>query len=225
LAVSSGMLCFNKIVNRQGNEAMAAVLETQTEDLIKETAKKLFFSKGHIQATTQEIADEAGVNRALIHYYFRSRDLLFEQVLQEEMLRIRETMSEILGAKVSLREKINQFLNVFISHLIDYPYIENFIVTEIATNPKKLAEFHTVEIDRALAVIKRQLKEEIKNGTLAPIEIEHFMANMMSMCNYPMIAKPIIQNVFGFDEKAYRKFLLERKKVVYRTIFNEEPPT
>lgn len=224
MAVSGRMVCFvlTKLLNDEV-ASMATVLETQTEDLIKEAAKKLFFFKGRVNATTQEIADEACVNRALIHYYFRSRDLLFEQVLQEECARRNSALMEIFLSKTSLRSKISRFLNVFIEHLVDYPYIESFIITEINSCPSKLARFLTAEKSKVVSIIEKQLKEEIKSGTLAPIKIEHFMANMMSMCNYPLIAKPIFQGIFGFDEKAYRKFLLERRVVVYRAIFNEDP--
>lgn len=202
-----------------------ATEQLQTEDLIKETAKRLFFQKGHIHATTQEIADEAGVNRALIHYYFRSRDLLFEKVLQETMTNMFAKIEGIFITNTSLRVKISQFIDAFLEENIDYPYLENFMITEMARNPEKLKMFHPEERKAKIkGIVTRQLEEEIKAGLMPPIPIEHFMVNLMSLCNYPLVAKPVIQTVFGMNDADYRKFLLERKKIIYRSIFNEDLP-
>lgn len=69
--------------------------------------------------------------------------------------------------------------------------------------------------------VEQQLTEEIAAGTIAPIPIEHFMVNLMSLCNYPLIAKPMVQDLFHFDEAAYKKFLLERRNVVLQTMFRQ----
>ncbi|SKC89197.1 TetR/AcrR family transcriptional regulator [Ohtaekwangia koreensis] len=197
----------------------------QTEELIKETAKRLFFQKGHIHATTQEIANEAGVNRALIHYYFRSRDLLFEKVLDETIGVMHKKMDSIFLTNDSLRVKISRFIDAFIDQNIDYPYLENFLITEMAKSPEKIKQLPNQEKKEEFKkFIEKQLSDEIAAGTMAPIKLEHFIVNLMSMCNYPLLAKPLIQNAFGFDEHTYKNFLLERKRVVYRTIFNEDLP-
>lgn len=197
----------------------------QTEELIKETAKRLFFQKGHIHATTQEIANEAGVNRALIHYYFRSRDLLFEKVLDETIGAMHKKMDSIFLTNDSLRVKISRFIDAFIDQNIDYPYLENFLITEMAKSPEKIKQLPNQEKKEEFKkFIEKQLSDEIAVGTMAPIKLEHFIVNLMSMCNYPLLAKPLIQNAFGFDEPSYKNFLLERKRVVYRTIFNEDLP-
>lgn len=196
----------------------------QTEDLIKETAMRLFFQKGHIHATTQEIADEAGVNRALIHYYFRSRDLLFEKVLHETLGAMREKIDTIFSSQESLYNKISRFVEIFIDQNIDYPYLENFLVTEMVKNPAKVKELHPVEEkrERLKNILEKQINEEIAAGQIDAISIEHFMVNLMSLCNYPLIAKPMVQNFFGFDEAGYKKFLLERRNVVLQTLFKNK---
>ncbi|HEY9005411.1 TetR/AcrR family transcriptional regulator [Ohtaekwangia sp.] len=203
-----------------------ATEQLQTEELIKETARRLFFQKGHIHATTQEIADEAGVNRALIHYYFRSRDLLFEKVLQETMKSRTDKIDSIFSTNDSLRIKIARFIDVFIDDHIDLPYLENFLITEMTKSQDPMKNFHLAEERKVKIkeIINRQIQEEVARGLIAPITIEHFMLNLMSLCNYPLLAKPIMQTIFGMDEATYRNFLKERKKVVYRAIFNEDLP-
>lgn len=194
---------------------------TETEILIKETAKMIFFTKGHISASTKEIAKEAGVNRALIHYYFRSRDLLFNTVLEEAMRGLMGKIAAILGSEMDLRTKIRTFLDAFDDHTLQYPYLETFLVTEMAKNPEKMKELHPKNSEEIKGLIDEQLKLEIAQGKLLPITVNHFMTNLMSMCNYPLIGKPILQTIFGFEDTQYKTFLMERKKVIYQAIFNE----
>ena len=197
----------------------------QTEQLIKDTAKHLIFQKGVLKATTQQIADEAGVNRALIHYYFRSREQLLDTLLQEAILDTRKRMREIFTASNdSFKQKISKCLDVLMARASDYPYLENFIVSEVARHPEKVKLFCFKEKDKNDSIFRAQLQEEIDRGTLAPITKEHFMINLISMCHYPLLAKPILQTIHGMSEPEYKRFMQERKKVVFRTIFNEDPP-
>ncbi|HTG55334.1 MAG TPA: TetR/AcrR family transcriptional regulator [Niabella sp.] len=198
--------------------------QLETRELIKETARRLFFQKGHVKATTQEIADEAGINRALIHYYFGSRDLLFEKVLAETMWSRTDEIESIFATNDSLRIKISRFIDVFIDNHIDFPYLENFLITEMAKAPERLKQLQPDKRGRITAIVYRQLEEEIAAGLIGYITIEHFMVNLMALCNYPLLAMPVLQTILGMDEKAYREFLSERKKVVYRAIFNEDLP-
>src|SRR5271170_639213 len=103
----------------------------QTELLIKETAKRVFFQKGLLNATTQQIADEAGVNRALINYYFRSRNQLFKVVLEDAINETRDKIDLIFNSEESFKSKISKYLDVFIDRNAEFPYIQNFIITEI----------------------------------------------------------------------------------------------
>lgn len=197
----------------------------QTEQVIKDTAKRLYFQKGVLKATTQQIADEAGVNRALIHYYFRSREQLLETLLEEAILDTRVRMREIFNApNDSFKLKICKCLDVLMARAADYPYLENFIIAEVARNPEKANLFCLKEKDKKDSIFRAQLQEEIAKGTIAPITKEHFMINLISMCHYPLLAKPILQTIHGMSETEYKKFMQERKRVVYRTIFNENPP-
>ena len=196
----------------------------QTETLIKETAKRIFFQKGLINATTQQIADEAGVNRALINYYFRSRNQLFKAVLKDAVDETRQKVDAIFNSDESFKIKISKYLDVFIDRNAEFPYIQNFIITEIMQDPEKMKEHFSRKRNHMLKHIVPPLNEEIAKGNIAPINPEHFIVNMMSMCSYPLVAKPFIQNMFSYDDKMYRKFLQERKKVIYKVLFQEDLP-
>jgi TetR/AcrR family transcriptional regulator len=192
----------------------------QTEKLIKEKARILFFQKGFLNATTQEIADEAGVNRALIHYYFRSRDLMLDLLLEETLLEKKNRVRSILSSDLPFREKIAQYIDA----VVDYPYFENFIISEMARHPDRLKDFCAKDKNKSSDLIRDQLEAEIKKKRIAPISAEHFMVNLVAMCNYPLLAKSVLQAIHGMTDAAYKKFLQERKRVIYATIFNEEMP-
>jgi TetR/AcrR family transcriptional regulator len=201
-----------------------AIEEVQTEELIKQKARILFFQKGFLNATTQEIADEAGVNRALIHYYFRSRELMIETLLDETLHEKKKRMRTILSSSLPFREKIALYIDLVIDYSLTYPYLENFIISETARNPGKIQEFCARDKVKSVDLIREQLEAEIKKKRVARITPEHFMVNLTAMCHYPLLAKSVLQTVHGMTDAAYRKFLLERKQAIFGTIFNEEMP-
>lgn len=198
--------------------------EAQTEKLIKEKAKILFFQKGFLNATTQEIADEAGVNRALIHYYFRSREQMLETLLDETLLEKRDRVRSILTSGLSFRVKIASYIEAVVDYGLTYPYLENFIISETARRPDKIKVFCSMDRVKSSDLIREQLEAEIRNGKIAQMSAEHFMVNLSALCNYPLLAKSVLQTIHGMTDAAYRKFLQERKRIIFRTIFNEEMP-
>ena len=198
--------------------------EAQTEKLIKEKAKILFFQKGFLNATTQEIADEAGVNRALIHYYFRSRELMLEALLDETLQEKRDRVRSVLTSDLPFREKIANYIDTIVDYGLKYPYLDNFIISETARRPEKVKLFCAKDRFKSSDLIREALEHEIKKGKIAPISAEHFMVNLISLCNYPLLAKSVIQTIHGLTDTAYRKFLLERKDIIFRTIFDEDMP-
>ena len=202
---------------------MSTIPEVQTEAVIKEKAKTLFFQKGFLNATTQEIADEAGVNRALIHYYFRSRDQLMDTLLEEAVNEKREKARAVLSSALPFREKISLFIDIVVEYGLKYPYLENFIITETARNPEKVKVLCQTKV-KSSDLIRKDLEEEIAKGRLLPITAEHFVINLISLCNYPLLAKTLLQNMHGMSDTAYRKFLLDRKEIIYHAIFHEPLP-
>ena len=198
--------------------------EAQTEKLIKQKAKILFFQKGFLNATTQEIADEAGVNRALIHYYFRSRELMLEALLDETLQEKRDRVRSVLTSDLPFREKIANYIDTIVDYGLKYPYLDNFIISETARRPEKVKLFCAKDRFRSSDLIREALQQEIRKGKIAPISAEHFMVNLISLCNYPLLAKSVIQTIHGLTDTAYRKFLLERKHIIFRTIFDEDMP-
>jgi hypothetical protein len=121
-------------------------------------------------------------------------------------------------------EKMALYIHAIVDHGLTYPYLENFIISETARHPDKLKLICSRDKLKSSDLIRDQLNEEIKAGRIAPITAEHFMVNLSALCNYPLLAKGVLQTIHGMTDSAYRKFLIERKRVIYRTVFNGEMP-
>jgi AcrR family transcriptional regulator len=196
------------------------ILATDTEQLIKETAKRVFFAEGKLHATTQEIADAAGINRASIHYYFRSRQKLFDTVFIEATTEMRSKMQSIMEGGFSFRERTEKFIETFIEKSLKHPYLEMFIATEINTNPE--IQLHILKPGNEKERME-QLENDIKNavaeGRMKPITPHHFIISMMSLCSFPFLGRDIIKNAFSINDEEYKKLIAERKDVIIKLLF------
>ncbi|RFP63635.1 TetR/AcrR family transcriptional regulator [Hymenobacter lapidiphilus] len=195
------------------------VRDVQTEEHIKHTAKNIFFAEGNLHATTQEIADQAGVNRALINYYFRSRDQLFQQVLQEAMNSLFAKLHLLFTAKMDFREKIRQYIDTTIDQTATYPYLESFVIAELNRGGALTPRFPDHLRQALLGPFSDEVQAEVQKGTLPAATIEHFIINLMSLTTYPMMAKPIVKMIFNQDETTYRQCIHELKQQIFQLIF------
>jgi TetR/AcrR family transcriptional regulator len=196
------------------------VLATETEQLIKDTAKKVFFVEGKLHATTQDIADVAGINRASIHYYFRSRQLLFDRVFKEAIAEFQEKMKVVFEEELSFRQRTEKFIGAFIQRSIEQPYLEMFIITESNSRPgETLTMVRPPDGEKRLSKLKNGLAEEIAAGKMKPITVEHFMMTIMSLCSFPFLAQDIFKSVLEVDNTSYAKLISERKEVIMKLLF------
>ncbi len=192
-------------------------LDTNTEDIILKAARKVFTHKGFDGARMQEIADEAGINKALLHYYFRSKDKLFEAIFIEVLNTVFPKIIAVLMSPVSLFEKIEKVSFNYIEMLKKNPDLAIFVFHEISRNPIRLVgNFKNAGAD--FNIIKIQIEEEVKAGNMYPIKAEHLIANLISMCVFPFIARPVFMGMAGMDNDAYDQFLEERKQIIPQTI-------
>ncbi len=192
-------------------------LDTNTEDIILKAARKVFTHKGFDGARMQEIADEAGINKALLHYYFRSKDKLFEAIFKEVLNTVFPKIISVLMSSLSLFEKIEQVSFNYIEMLKKNPDLAIFVFHEISRNPIRLVgNFKNAGAD--FNIVKTQIDEEVKAGIINPIKAEHLIANLISMCVFPFIARPVFMGMSGMDQAAYDLFLEERKQIIPQTI-------
>lgn len=196
-----------------------------TESKILDAAKEVFQQKGLTGARMQEIADKAGINKALLHYYYRSKDKLFEKVFDIAFSIFIPKVKEIMLSKKPIFEKIEFFVENYIELLHKHPYIPSFVISELNRNPQILVNVFEKNIQfKELDLFRKfndQIQVEVQKGIIKPIDAQNLMTNVIGLCIFPIVARPIIQGImFNNDKKAYDAFLMQRKKFVVDFIIN-----
>jgi len=167
---------------------------TGTEQLIKDTAKRLIFAEGKLHATTQEIADAAGVNRTALHYYFRSRDLLIAAVFQEAMQGLSERLNECMTSTKPFRQKVEFLIEVFLKDMMAFPYQETFLVTEINTLGKQLVG----NIDSGpVKNFLNEVQQEMDLGQVKTMPPYQFLMNLFFVIIVSVNHGPFVQAVIS----------------------------
>jgi AcrR family transcriptional regulator len=195
--------------------------DQSTEARILEGARKVFLSKGLAGARMQDIADEAGINKALLHYYFRSKEKLFEMVFMEAAQKLFPKINFIFESNMPLFEKIENFADEYITVMVENPYLPLFVLNEINQHPasffKRLNEKFGFP-DPALFL--KQIEQEIKKGEIKRVNPVQLLMNMLSLCIFPFMAKPLFQLRMGLGETQFREFMDQRKKEVPKFIID-----
>ncbi|MBN2349016.1 MAG: TetR/AcrR family transcriptional regulator [Bacteroidales bacterium] len=195
-------------------------LSDNTEHKILEAAKTVFIKEGMKGARMQEIATEAGINKSLLHYYFRTKEKLFAAVFQFAFKAFIPKIDEILGPGLSLHERFSRFANAYTEILIDNPFIPLFVLHEINRHPEIIYKL-VQQVGTKPKLLEEIITDEIKKGVIKPVDPKQVIINMISLCVFPIIARPIILPlIFEDDQKKYRKFLEDRKTEIADFIFN-----
>lgn len=196
------------------------VKDCQTEELIIDTAMQIFFVEGRIQATTQEIADAAGVNRTLINYYFRSKKELITKLMENARKEFSGNSDVILLSDLPFREKTEHFIEDFLNRQMKYPYLEPFItLNAIKERFSKDKSASALEQPEAIHNYLNEIENEMEKGTIPKYNPEHFLTNLFSLIIHPFIAKPLQMKLLNMTEKQYSGLITERKEVIIKTIF------
>jgi TetR/AcrR family transcriptional regulator len=192
--------------------------EDATYELILNTAKNLFFKEGKFNATTQEIADDAGVNRTLINYYFRSRNALFDLVLKEAQKEEKEKRKMILLQNLPFKEKLERFMDYYFQNAREYPYKEIYIVTQLNQRDLYYADDDEYR-SKLLEEFHLEIETEMKKGNIQKMKPIHFLINFISLLSFPTGMRPLFQQGLEISDQQYEQILSERKEVILKTIF------
>ena len=190
-----------------------------TEQKILQAAKKVFIANGMMGARMQEIADEAGINKALLHYYFKSKEQLFEQIFKEAASRLFPKINFIFESDLPLFEKIEKFVDEYITVAIESPFIPLFVINEINRDPKFFMKNVWQKANRPNpAKFLQQIEREVKAGTIKEISPVHLLMNLISMTIFPFVAKPMFQLNLGLDELQFSMLMEQRRQEIPRIL-------
>ncbi|MFN4314910.1 MAG: TetR/AcrR family transcriptional regulator [Chitinophagaceae bacterium] len=195
--------------------------DTATETKILEAAKKVFVRDGMAGARMQDIADEAGINKALLHYYFRNKEKLFERIFLDAAHQIFPRVNAIFQADQPLFEKIEEFIDTYITIVMENPYLPLFVLTEINRDPVRFLEkiWPNNSKPDPLPLLK-QIQQEVEEGNIKPIDPASLIVNMMSLVVFPFVGRPMIQHMIGMDQERFADFLQQRKKSLTKFIID-----
>ncbi|HLP93410.1 MAG TPA: TetR/AcrR family transcriptional regulator [Saprospiraceae bacterium] len=188
--------------------------QDSTEQKIFDAAHEIFTQKGMDGAKMQEIADKAGINKALLHYYYRSKEKLYEAVVKAVMAKALPTVRQVIESELPLEEKITRFIDFYIGLISKNTFIPLFIISEINKHPDHFFENVMPKQLPQPEIFFRQVQEEVAAGRIRPIDPRHLIINIISLCIFPFLGKPLMRMLLGLSPEEMKKLLDQRKQEV-----------
>ncbi len=200
--------------------AQAHARDGLTEQRILDAAHSVFVRRGTAGARMQDVAREAGVNQALVHYYFRSKSRLAEAVFRRAAGQLLRAVIAVLGSDAGIEDKVGQVVALELDHLLKSPYLPGYLISELTHHPDRvrllIGALTGLTPDdvrpRVLSGLKRQLDEGASAGRLAPIAADQFVVNLISLCIFPFAARPMLMAVLGLDDRGFERFIGRRRE-------------
>ncbi len=186
----------------------------ETEEKVLDAARDIFQEKGFSGARMDDIAKAAGVNKALLHYYYRSKANLFDRVFKEAFSQFFEKVMGVLSGDLPLDVKIYKIVDMYSSMLLHNKHLPLFVLSEIRENPDHLIEMIKDKRKDALNNLEQQLQEGYENGSIIKISASEFFINLVSLTVFPFLTRPILKGIFEQDERDFEKMINDRRKSV-----------
>lgn len=191
-----------------------------TEQRILDAAHQVFVRHGTAGGRMQDIAAEAGVNQALLHYYFRSKDRLSKAAFERAAAQFMPAVIQVLASNDALDAKVARIIELELDHLARAPYLPGYIISEVSHHPERARQLIAAVIGqtpehvrpRVIGTLKKQLDAAVRRGTMRRIAPEQFIVNLMSLCIFPFAARPMIVAMLGFDERGFQQFIARRRR-------------
>ena len=187
-------------------------IKPDTEQQILEAARAVFIRKGLEGARMQEIADKAGINKALLHYYFRSKEKLFNHIFENALAGVFEVINQSIHEEGDIFSFIETFVDHYLTILKENPFIPNFIFNEISSHPERVSLLSR-KIKLNIPEFIRMMERNIAQKKIIPVSPEHLIIDLLGMCVFPYVARPLLEEVFFSEHPAgAENFLYERKQ-------------
>jgi TetR/AcrR family transcriptional regulator len=190
------------------------VLQTETEHKIIASAEKLFYQKGKAGTSMQNIADDAGINRTLLNYYYRSKDQLFEAVFRKALGSFVPSLAAMLHSEISFEDYVPAMIETVIDTMIENPQIPIFVLQELSSNPERMPQIiKEMGIDPSLAIKKMAKEGQVPKAM--GMEPRQVIMNLLSLCIFPFAARPVVTDLlYNGDNEAYLVAMKQRKKLI-----------
>lgn len=197
-------------------------MDADTEDRILDAAHAVFLRRGTAGARTQEIADEAGVNKALLHYYFRSKARLADAVFQRAARRLLPPLLAMMASDLPLEEKVREFVRRELETLAATPGLPGYLLSEMHHHPERLDQLVAAiigappgpTVSPVLAKLRTQIDDRVRGGTMRAIAPEQFMVSLLSLCIFPFAARPLLTALLGGDAASFDRMIAERRETL-----------
>ena len=190
-----------------------------TEEKILSAARTVFHKRGFDGARMQEIADSAGINKALLHYYFRSKENLFNAVFAEAISAMIGTISSIFTGSGPLEEKLERFYDFHITFLQEHSYLPWFVINGLHEKPDEIKAFFSKKDFRPQQILAQVVENLKKEGYEVEDPLQMF-ANILSLSIFPIIAQPMLSHFFNLSEEDMDLFYEQRKRYLARFVIN-----
>jgi AcrR family transcriptional regulator len=194
--------------------------DNATEQRILDAADAVFVRRGTAGARMQEIAAEAGVNQALLHYYFRTKEQLARAAFERTGSQLMPAVIQEIASDAPLDDKVRRVVALELDHLSRSPSLPAYILGELAHRPDRAQQLiaamtrgHTPATlrPRVFGALGRQIDERVAAGAMRPIAPEQFMVNLISLCIFPFAARPMLQALLGLDAAGFAAFIATRR--------------
>ena len=191
-----------------------------TEEKIFNAARIIFQKKGFAGARMQEIADEAGINKAMLHYCFKNKELLFQAVFMNAFSQLAPQINAIFKSNDSVFDKIRKFTHSYISFVMLNPYLPQFIIQEMNNNPEFVMAFLKNESRPNPTLMIAQIEKEIADGIIKPTNPKQLLMNIISMTVFPFAAQMMIKGMLQISDAEFNTMMEERKTSIAEQIIN-----
>ena len=216
---------------KKAKRAKPSERDGDTERRILDAARIVFVRSGTAGARMQEIAEEAGVNQALLHYYFRTKERLAATVFREAAARLLPAALGVFSSDIPLEEKVERFVHIYIDTVRETPFIPGYMLSELHHHPERLTAMLDAAgvkpapiADAFRKKLALQIDERVRQGKMRPISADQFFVNMMGLLVVPFITRPVLSAVFRMNDAAFKRFLDERRQMLQGLILNSVKP-
>jgi len=192
--------------------------DLSAEEKILEAAKHVFITKGMSGARMQDIADAAGINKAMLHYYFRSKEKLFEKIFADAFEKLFPKLTSILDSNESIFKKIEMICTEYITQIQAMPYLPVFVISEVNRQPEVFLKQVWSKRKPPVKAFIEMIQTSISKGEIKPTNPFHLLLNIISLCIFPVMAQPLFLQVTGVSKKDFHAMMEERKKIVPQII-------